>query len=163
MLGTHYRQPLDWTVERLTQSRAALADLADLLADVAPAAAPNDDIVAAIADDLNTPSAISIIHGLAKSAKRGNLETAAALKTSLAFLGVLDGETRADLMVGEAAVAVDARAVERLIGERLEARRRKDFKESDRLRDELAGLGVVIKDAKDPSTGEMVTTWAAKR
>jgi cysteinyl-tRNA synthetase len=163
MLGTHYRQPLDWTVERLSQARATLVELADLLGDVTAAAAPHEDIVAAIADDLNTPSAISIIHGLAKSAKRGNVETAAALKASLAFLGVLDGETRADLMKGEAAVSVDAGAVERLIGERLEARRRKDFKESDRLRDELAALGVVIKDAKDPATGEMVTTWEAKR
>jgi cysteinyl-tRNA synthetase len=162
MLGTHYRQPIDWTVERVTQARATLADLADTLASVEAADAPHDDIVAALADDLNTPSAISIVHGLAKSAKRGNSETAAALKASLAFLGVLDGETRADLMIGEKAVTIDAAKVEALIAERLDARRRKDFKESDRLRDALVAMGVVIKDAKDAKTGELVTTWEAK-
>ncbi len=162
MLATHYRQPIDWTVERLTQARSTLAELSDLLAGATAADAPHEDIVAALSDDLNTPSAISIIHGLAKSAKRGNAETAAALKASLAFMGLLDGETRADLMVGETVVSVDAAAVDKLIAERLDARRRKDFKESDRLRDQLAAMGVVIKDAKDPKTGEMVTTWEVK-
>ena len=162
MLATHYRQPIDWTVERLTQARGMLVELSEVLAGVTAADRPHEDIVAALSDDLNTPSAISIIHGLAKSAKRGNAETAAALKASLAFMGLLDGETRADLLVGETAVEVDAAAVDKLIAERLDARRRKDFKESDRLRDQLAAMGVVIKDAKDPKTGEMVTTWEVK-
>jgi cysteinyl-tRNA synthetase len=162
MLGTHYRSPLDWTVERLTHARTTLVELAELLDGVTADSVPNEDIVKALQDDLNTPSAISIIHGLAKSAKRGNAETAASLKASLAFLGLLDGETRADLMVGEAAVAIDRGAVRALIEQRLEARRAKDFKESDRLRDALAAMGVTIKDAKDPTTGEIVTNWEAK-
>jgi cysteinyl-tRNA synthetase len=163
MLGTHYRQPIDWTVERLVQARATLGDLADTLAGITPAEAPHDDILAVLEDDLNTPSAISIIHGLAKSAKRGNAETAAALKASLTFMGLLGAETRAELAGAPATASVDAAAVEHLIAERLAARRRKDFKESDRLRDALVALGVVIKDAKDPKTGEPTTTWEAKR
>jgi cysteinyl-tRNA synthetase len=159
MLGTHYRQPLDWTVERLTQARATLVELSEVLAGVDAAAAPHDDILAALADDLNTPSAISIIHGLVKSVKRGNSETASALKASLAFMGLLDGETRGDLMVGEKKKRVDAMKVDILIAERLAARRARDFKESDRLRDALAAMGVTIKDSKDPATGDMTTTW----
>ncbi len=162
MLGTHYRQPIDWTVERVTQARTTLVELSELLADVDAAPAPHEDILAALHDDLNTPSAISIIHGLAKSVKRGNPETAAALKTSLAFLGVLDGETRADLLVGEGGTSIDRVKVRALIELRLEARRNKDFKASDRLRDELAALGVTIKDSKHPETGEPVTNWEAK-
>ncbi|MBN8911997.1 MAG: cysteine--tRNA ligase, partial [Rhizobiales bacterium] len=69
MLGTHYRQPIDWTAERLLQARATLLDFADLLADVEPAGAPNANVVAALSDDLNTPSALSIVYGLAKSAR----------------------------------------------------------------------------------------------
>jgi cysteinyl-tRNA synthetase len=162
MLGTQYRSPLDWTVERLTQARATLTDMADMLADVAPASEPHIDIINALEDDLNTPSAISIIHGLAKSAKRGNAETAASLKASLAFLGLLGNETRPDLMVGEGG-SIDREKVRSLIEQRLEARRNKDFKASDRLRDELAALGVTIKDSKDPKTGEPVTNWEAKK
>jgi cysteinyl-tRNA synthetase len=162
MLGTHYRQPIDWTVERVTQARTTLVEMAEMLADVTPAAEPNADILNALEDDLNTPSAISIIHGLAKSAKRGNAETAASLKASLAFLGLLDGETRADLMVGEGG-SIDREKVRALIEQRLDARRNKDFKESDRLRDALEALGVVIKDSKDPKTGDPVTNWEAKK
>ena len=46
---------------------------------------------------------------------------------------------------------------------RLAARKAKNFKEADRIRDELAGLGVQLKDAKDPATGEIVTTWEMRR
>ena len=68
MLGTHYRQPMDWTVDRLAQARASLVEFALLLHGVAAADAPHQDVLAALNDDLNTPSAISILHGLAKSA-----------------------------------------------------------------------------------------------
>ena len=162
MLGTHYRQPIDWTAERLLQARATLLDFADLLADVEAAAAPNADVVAALSDDLNTPSALSIVHGLAKSARR-NPEAAAELKATLAFLGLYGGETREELNVGVEAVAVDEAKVEELVEARLAARKAKDFKESDRIRDQLAAMGVAVKDAKDPATGDIVTTWEIAR
>ncbi len=57
MLGTHYRQPIDWTADRLVQARATLMDFADLLHDVEPAAEPHPDVIHALSDDLNTPSA----------------------------------------------------------------------------------------------------------
>ena len=53
---------------------------------------------------------------------------------------------------------VDAKEVDRLIADRAAARARKDFKESDRIRDELAAMGVAIKDGKD-ADGKPVTTW----
>ncbi|HRO51198.1 MAG TPA: cysteine--tRNA ligase [Hyphomicrobium sp.] len=162
MLGTHYRQPIDWTAERLLQARATLLDFADLLAGVEAADTPHADVVAALSDDLNTPSALSIIHGLAKSARR-NPEAAAELKATLAFLGVYDGETREELSVGVEAVTVDEAKVEDLVTARLAARKAKDFKESDRIRDELAAMGVAVKDAKDPKTGDIVTTWEIAR
>ncbi len=162
MLGTHYRQPIDWTVDRLVQARAALGDFADLVHGVKAAEAPNAEFVAALADDLNTPSAMSIIHGLAKSARR-NSDTAPVLKASLQFLGVYGDEARGDFAVGKPAVSIDAAKVEALVAARLAARRNRDFKEADRLRDELAGLGVVLKDAKDKATGEVVTTWEVAR
>ncbi|MEM7778591.1 MAG: cysteine--tRNA ligase, partial [Pseudomonadota bacterium] len=153
MLATHYRQPLDWTVDRLTQARNTLADFADLIADVPPADAPNDDVIAALRDDLNTPSAMSIVHGIAKSARRGNAARAADLSATLRFLGLYGGETREDFMAGRAVPEVDETQVEALVAERLEARKAKNWAESDRLRDELAALGVQVKDSKDPQSG----------
>jgi cysteinyl-tRNA synthetase len=57
---------------------------------------------------------------------------------------------------------VDASHVDTLISARAEARARKDFRESDRIRDELAAMGVVLKDGKD-ADGKPVTTWEIAR
>ena len=57
-----------------------------------------------------------------------------------------------------AAEVSDAEQVDRLIVDRTAARARKDFKESDRIRDELAAMGVAIKDGKD-ADGKPVTSW----
>jgi cysteinyl-tRNA synthetase len=53
------------------------------------------------------------------------------------------------------ASGIDPKQIERLISDRTAARARKDFKESDRIRDELAAMGVVIKDSKDGTTWEI--------
>jgi cysteinyl-tRNA synthetase len=162
MLGTHYRQPIDWTVDRLVQARTTLMDMADIVHPVASADAPHDEVIAALSDDLNTPSAISILHGLARSARR-NPETAGKLKATLDFMGLYGGETADDLNVGFVAPEFDATAVDHLIAARLAARKAKDFKEADRIRDALSAMGIQLKDAKDPATGDIVTTWEVKR
>ena len=154
MLSAHYRQPLDWTVDRLAQAKATLQEFAAIVGGVPAAAAPNAEVLAALADDLNTPSALSILHGIAKSAKRGDAARAGELRASLEFLGVWGGETAAELSKA-AAVEVDRDEVERLIAERLEARRARDFKAGDRIRDQLAGMGVVLADSKDGTTWEV--------
>lgn len=161
MLGTHYRQPIDWTVDRLAQSRATLIELAEIVRNVEAAEGPHEDVVNAFSDDLNTPSAISILHGLGKSARR-NTETAGQLRATLEFMGVYGGEKPEELNAGYEPPSVDGAKVEALIAARNAARKGKDFKEADRLRGELSALGIQLKDAKDLQTGEVVTTWEAK-
>ncbi len=162
MLGTNYRQPIDWTVSRLAQARATLMDWAALLHDVPAADEPHEEILAALADDLNTPSAMSIIHGIAKSAQR-NGDAAARLKASLQFLGVYDNEAPDDFSVGREAVDVDAAKVDALVAARAAARKAKDFKEGDRIRDELAAMGIALKDVRDPYTSVVTTAWEVKK
>ncbi len=61
------------------------------------------------------------------------------------------------------AAVADSGRVADLVEARLAARKAKDFKEADRIRDELAAMGIELKDAKDPDTGELVTTWEVAR
>ena len=67
------------------------------------------------------------------------------------------------LLLATRSQSVDAGRVDGLIAARNAARKAKNFKEADRIRDELAGMGIQLKDAKNPSTGEIETTWEVKR
>jgi cysteinyl-tRNA synthetase len=156
MLRTHYRQPIDWTKKSLEESEKILTGwFAHRTSRVDAAVAA--EVIEALSDDLNTPKAIAELHRL-----DGNGETA-ALNVTLEFLG-FTGQTlkaRAEMQASEAAGM--ASKVEPLIAARLDARKRKDFKESDRIRDELAGMGVALKDTKNKDTGEIETTWELQR
>ena len=154
MLTAHYRQPIDWTVERATQAKHTLQDFADIVQPVASASEPNAEVMAALADDLNTPSAISILHGLAKSARRGDKARAGELRASLEFLGLYGGETPAALSLAPE-VDVDVPRVEALIDARSAAKAARNFKDADRIRDELLALGIVLKDSKDGTAWEV--------
>lgn len=148
MLKTHYRQPIDWTVKALEEAEKTLQDWAEA-AQGATASKPSAELLDALADDLNTARVLAELHVLRKA---GDLP---ALLAGLDLLGIALPEV--------AAPAVVAPEVERLIAARLDARRAKNFAESDRLRDELAVMGIALKDGKDPATGEPTTSWEVKR
>jgi cysteinyl-tRNA synthetase len=154
MLKTHYRSPMDWTLKGLEESAKTLDDWYWVAADVS-GKQPSATVIDALADDLNTPQMIASLHGLRNSAASGNERDHAEFATSLRLLGFLS-ETAAQWKDRkQQASGIDAKAVDGLISDRTAARARKDFKESDRIRDELAAMGVVIKDSKDGTTWEI--------
>jgi cysteinyl-tRNA synthetase len=142
MLRTHYRQPIDWTIKGLEESFTTLRSLTDL-----PDFEKGKDksfapvVLEALTDDLNTPKAIAELHVLY------NKKDHAALAPTLRALGFSARP--------ESKRTVDKSKVENLIATRLEARKAKNFAESDRIRDELAAMGVVLKDSKDGTTWEV--------
>ncbi|MCA1457965.1 cysteine--tRNA ligase [Bradyrhizobium sp. BRP22] len=156
MLKTHYRSPIDWTLKGLEESAKTLDDWYAVAADAA-SDQPAETIVEALSDDLNTAQTIAALHGL-RSAAVSNEQMRGTFAASLRFLGFL-GQSAAEWKGRkQQASGVDAAWVEGLIAARAAARVRKDFKESDRIRDELAAKGVVLKDGKD-ADGKPVTTW----
>ncbi|MGJ4889201.1 cysteine--tRNA ligase [Bradyrhizobium sp. HKCCYLRH3099] len=161
MLKMHYRSPADWTLKNLEESAKTLDDWYRVAAD-APGEQPDPAVVAALLDDLNTPLMIAELHALRARAVAGGDAERAAFAGSLRYAGFLS-ETSAQWEARkQQAKGVDAAKVEGLIAERAAARGRKDFKESDRIRDELAAMGVVLKDGKG-ADGKPVTTWEIAR
>jgi cysteinyl-tRNA synthetase len=161
MLKTHYRSPIDWTLKGLEESAKTLDDWYWAAADatggsVAPV------VEAALLDDLNTPQMIASLHGLRNSGAAGNDQDRKSFAASLRMIGLLSQSAADWNKRKQQASGVDAGAIDALVSNRVAARARKDFKESDRIRDELAAMGVVLKDGKD-SSGNPVTTWEMAR
>ena len=181
MLSTHYRQPIDFTEQSLWDAHMALRTFA-LLAAAPGELAPSEEFLEALADDLNTPRAIAELHRLAKLAEAGARKPAPAgrsngagdgddlparqLTAGLAQLGIdiLDHDVRWAEKQAKARLSPERSAeVEGLIAARIAARKAKDFAEADRLRNAIEAMGVLLKDARDPRTGDLVTTWEVRR
>jgi cysteinyl-tRNA synthetase len=154
MLKTHYRSPIDWTLKGLEETAKTLDDWYWVAAD-AKGEQPFDPVIEALSDDLNTPQMIASLHGLRNSAAAGNERDRNQFAASLRLLGFLSESAAEWLRRKQQASGVDAKQIDGLISDRTAARARKDFKESDRIRDELAAMGVVIKDSKEGTTWEI--------
>jgi cysteinyl-tRNA synthetase len=154
MLKTYYRSPMDWTSKGLEESAKTLDDWYGIAAD-AKGQEPSDAVIDALSDDLNTPQMIASLHGLRNSAASGNDRDRGRFAASLRLLGFLSESVAEWKSRKQQASGVDAKRIDRMISDRTAARARKDFKESDRIRDELASMGVVIKDSKEGTTWEI--------
>jgi cysteinyl-tRNA synthetase len=160
MLKTHYRQPLDWTLVGLNEAHKTLWEWYGDLESKEPASGVPGPVLEALMDDLNTPKAITELHKLHSAGHWGGLRAA------LGFLGFSAERANIGRMAsagGTASISFHAEAVGERIAARNAARAAKDFKEADRIRDELAAMGITLKDAKDPKTGELTTTWEVAR
>ena len=162
LLSAQYRQPLPWTERIIAEARRTLDHWYELTA-AAEDGEASTEVIEALEDDLNTPKAIAVLHELRHEAVKGNAKAAATLKATARLMGLLQLSPQAWKSWRPAGVEIDEARIGALIADRLAARKRKDFKESDRIRDELAAEGIQLKDAKDPKSGEIVTTWEAKR
>ena len=159
LLGAHYRQPLDWSTNGLAQARRGLDRLYGVLRDLGDApdiACPLgllDAFVAALEDDLNFPRAIAELFRTAKAARRATTVVdraayKAALRDAGGLLGLLQQDPAAwfGQPTGEDR---DTARIRRLVEARLAARSARDYVTADRIRDELAALGVVVQDRAD--------------
>jgi cysteinyl-tRNA synthetase len=158
LLASHYRQPLAWTVDGVSQARAALDRLYGVLrraADVPAAAdAPSEAFIEALCDDLNTPRANAELFALAGRLETGAPDDRAKAKGELLASGALMGFLQADPEVwfrGGVDASLAAR-IETLIQKRVAARAAKDWVGADALRAELTALNVEVMDSATGAT-----------
>ncbi|MBY0531458.1 MAG: cysteine--tRNA ligase [Xanthobacteraceae bacterium] len=163
MLRTHYRQPIDWTVKALEESEKTLGRWYEAATqNIGDKTTIDPEFIEALEDDLNTPKAIARLHSLYSEIKgpasgKHQIDLKQALRGSARAIGLLN-LTYEQWLTRDGAKIIDSEKVEGLIDARLAARKSKDFAESDRIRDELKAMGVVIKDNKDGTT-----TWEIAR
>ncbi|MEO6947824.1 MAG: cysteine--tRNA ligase [Nitrobacter sp.] len=170
MLKTHYRSPIDWTVSSLEEAFQNIgtwndALFAHSLSNIPESYPIPSEMLDALADDLSFSRGIVHMHQWAKLSRADDVMAAKKLAGAADFLGL--GRARWDKTLQEFIFrtatddSLNSR-FEELIAARDSARARKDFKESDRIREELAAMGVVLKDGKD-ADGKPVTTWEIAR
>ena len=165
LLSARYRDPLEWSDELVAASRQRLDRLYRVLLDCATetreeghsrAAEPSAELVQALEDDLNTPAALSVLAAEARKLRAGAVEPvvgAAALKAGGFLLGILQTDPAEWFTVAESEPELTAEEIETRIAERAGERAAGDYAAADRIRDELAGRGVILED------GPQGTTW----
>jgi cysteinyl-tRNA synthetase len=149
LVAGHYRQPLAFGTEALDQAQARNERVRDFFRSANRVDGEPDEVVVslreafldALADDFNTPRAMAALYELIGEGNRSPLPGAHTAMEEM--LGIVGLESLAD--VGEAG----GPEAERLAAEREEARVAGDFERADRLRDEIAALGFVVRDTAD--------------
>jgi cysteinyl-tRNA synthetase len=156
LISSHYRSSLNFDNESLDQARSALTRLYQAMS-VAPSQESDlhDDsvkkFIASMNDDLNTPEALSILFGLAKSINSSQDAQDQSLYASTMrelgkVLGLLNDSSEAFLQYGS---NLTDEEINQKIEERNLARDNKDFLKADRIRDELSAQGIMLDDAID--------------
>ena len=159
MLMTHYREPIDFSLERLEAAE-------NILLDWYAVTLPDDGIVdqvflAALADDLNTSEAIARLHQLGSNVddERNRQESLRRLGFTVDHAELLNYSNHTLGIFRD----INNAMVEAKIKQRLAFLNAKNFAEADRIRDKLAAEGIQLMDYKDAETGERRTKWEVKR
>ena len=159
VVRSHYRSPLNYSDVHLNDARGALKRLYTALHTVPP-----DDVAidwahplaarfqAAMNDDFGTPEAVAVLFELAGEVNRNHSAQASGLLKALGgVLGLLQDKPETFLQAG---ATLDESAIQTQIAARAQAKAAKNFAEADRIRQELAALGVVLKDSPTGTTWE---------
>ncbi|WP_420325630.1 cysteine--tRNA ligase [Mameliella sp.] len=159
MLSTHYRKPMDWTAEKAREAEATLRKWRGLVTGAQPSEEVSQSVLAALADDLNTPKAIAELHRLADALNRTQSSEASQadidlFAASAGLLGLLEDNAMMGSWVFGG--AVDKLAVSLLLEKyendlsqaRAEAMQSKDFTEVDRMKQALIEAGVEVRMSK---------------
>ena len=156
LLSAHYRQPLNWTKEIIDQNSKMLdrfyRSLKDLQDIETSSETISEEIMESLLDDLNTPKVWAKLNTLSNTLSSANSEEKRNIKNNLIAVGKILGVMQEDpnIWLGYNQTAnPEKEEIERLINQRNEARRNKDFKLADQIRDKLKSKGIEIEDTKN--------------
>ena len=151
LMSAHYKQPLDWNDKLLSDCENTLnkwynIEYADHNLDNLP-----EDVLKPLFDDLNTPGYIANLHKLYEEAIKGGDNDKNLFISACKFVGLLNETKEQWLNFKKSKISINEKEIELKINQRNQARLNKDYKEADRIRDELFDKGILIED-KDGRT-----------
>jgi cysteinyl-tRNA synthetase len=146
ILGTHYRQPLDWNLKILETNKKILENWYSFYSPEKEEI--SEELFNILLDDLNTPKFITSIHSLYNRAKTGDATAKKDLNSALKFIGLFDQNEEQFNSLRKKS-NLDESEIENLIEQRNLARKDKDFKKADKIRLDLEKNGILIEDLND--------------
>lgn len=162
LVASHYRSPINYSVDSLTEARKSLTRLYTALQDVevsvanSTASTYRERFTQVMDDDFNSPEALAVLFELARELNRAKQEKpeeaprlAAELKQLGAILGLLQQVPLTFLQGAQLAMPLSESEIDAKIAQRIAAKANKDFAQADAIRDELAALGIILKDARE--------------
>ncbi len=164
LVASHYRSAINYSVDSLVEARKSLTRLYTALDGVnadeqAAASDAAERFTAAMDDDFNTPIALAALFDLARDLNRAKSDQpaeaprlAGELKRLAGGLGLLQQTPQTFLKGAQQQVALSEEEIEAKIAERQAAKGSKDFARADAIRDELAALGIILKDSREGTT-----------
>ena len=158
LLSAHYKQPLNWNEEIIEQNSKMLDRLYRVVMDLSDIkfelGLPSKNIMDSFLDDLNTPKVIANINEEVNKLSSASNDEKVKIKSNLLstgkILGILENDPKEWLGYSQQNIE-NSEEIERLINERNEARRNKNFNLADTIRDKLKEKGIEIED-KDKGT-----------
>ncbi|BCB07844.1 cysteine--tRNA ligase [Vreelandella venusta] len=166
LVASHYRSPINYSVDSLHEARKSLTRFYTALEGVEVSSSGGADeedyaerFTMAMDDDFNSPEALAVLFDLARDLNRAKSESpekaqrlAAELTRLAGVLGLLQQDPQTFLKGNQQQVALSEAEIEAKIAQRKDAKANKDFAQADAIRDELASLGIILKDSREGTT-----------
>ncbi len=156
LLSAHYKQPLDWNDKLIDDCQNTINKWYNSYLDIENYSEVPYEILQPLYDDLNTPGYIANLHKLYDKAQKGNDEDKSLFVSACQFVGLLNENKENWLKFKISKALISEKEILQKIQERNKARENKNYKEADKIRNELLDKGVLIED-KDGKT-----TWKFK-
>ena len=155
-MSAHYKQPLDWNDKLLSDCQNTINKWYNVYSSDHQAVEIDEEILKPLYDDLNTPGYIANLHKLYEKAQKGKSIDKALFISACQFIGLLNETKESWSSIRRDKISISETEISSMIEKRNFARDNKDYKEADKIRDELLDKGVLIEDKNGK------TTWKLK-
>tara|TARA_Y100001970_G_scaffold203609_1_gene247840 strand:- start:2298 stop:2846 length:549 start_codon:yes stop_codon:yes gene_type:complete len=149
LISAHYKQPLDWNDKLLSECEKTINKWYESYIDIKKKVLIPEDFLAPLYDDLNTPGYIANLHKLFEKSQKGSIEDKEIFISACNFIGLLNENKKIWDQFKRNKSMISEEEIQKKINDRNSARKNKDYKAADEIRNELLDKGVLIEDKGD--------------